>query len=67
VLRLAEDLAQGQRVSRFDVSGDDGELAAGETIGYQRLARIAAVRVRRLRIRIETVDTPLPLTVAAFE
>ena len=63
VLRLSEDIAHGQRVARYRVQGatDAGgwaELAAGETIGYAKLHRIAPTQARRVRVDIQDAVAP---------
>jgi alpha-L-fucosidase len=57
IARLEEDIAKGQMVARFTLSGFDGEawrkLSSGTTIGYARLCRFEPVTVRRVRLTIE--------------
>ena len=70
-LRLAENIANGQAVARYRVEGTDGAvwqpLSRGTTIGYARLDRIEAARVRRLRVVIEdAVSRPGPVTLSLF-
>jgi alpha-L-fucosidase len=73
VARLAEDVARGQRVSRYTLSGadDGGEwrvLSRGTTIGHAKLDRFEPARVRRVRLTIDdAVATPLPVTVRVYE
>src|SRR5262245_5779884 len=56
IVRVEEDIAHGQVVARYSVSGsDDGEwrvLSRGTTIGYARLDRIEPTTVRRLRVEV---------------
>jgi alpha-L-fucosidase len=58
IARLGEDIARGQRASRFTLEGADGAgtwrtLATGTTIGYARLLRFAPTLVTRVRARID--------------
>ncbi len=61
---LREDIAQGQRVSRYLLEGTDAAsadavwqpLAEGTTIGYRKLDRFTPASVRRLRLTAESVD-----------
>jgi alpha-L-fucosidase len=70
IAALAEDIAGGQRVARYTLSGSDGAdwrvLSRGETIGYRKLDRIPPSRVRRLRLVVETVAPPLPVQLALY-
>jgi alpha-L-fucosidase len=71
IIRLEEDIAHGQLVSRYTVSGSDGgELRAlthGTTIGYARLDRIEPAMMRRLRVTVEeAVGSPEPLRVRVY-
>ena len=71
IVRLAEDVAQGQRVSRYVLhgaaDGDWKELAQGSTIGVCKLDRIAPTPLRKLRITIlDAIAPPQPLLVAAY-
>lgn len=54
---LREDIAQGQYVARYTLEGlgDDGwrTLSRGTRIGYWKLDRFEAVRVRRVRLTVE--------------
>jgi alpha-L-fucosidase len=60
LLRLSEDIRNGQRVTRYALYGDSGsrELARGTTIGYMKIDRFAPTRLSRVRLTIETVDAP---------
>ena len=70
VVRLAEDVTRGQRVSRFSVTANVGsswrEIAGGATIGYARLERVAPITVQRVRVTIETVDAPREISVSLY-
>jgi alpha-L-fucosidase len=71
IIRLEEDIAHGQLVSRYTVSGSDGgewrALAHGTTIGYARLDRIEPAMMRRLRVTVEeAVGSPEPLRVRVY-
>lgn len=63
-VRLAEDIAQGQAVSKYVISGFDGtnwlELSTGTTIGYAKIDRITSpAAIHRLRVNVtETVAEP---------
>ena len=63
VVRLEEDITQGQRVARYAVYGAvDGawqELTRGTTIGYRKLDRFSPTAVRRLRVVVEDAVAPL--------
>jgi alpha-L-fucosidase len=74
VTDIREAIEHGQVVSRYVVegaanaaSGDWRTIASGTTIGYRKLDRFPPTRVRRLRLRVETVarlPRPLDLRVA---
>jgi alpha-L-fucosidase len=71
ILRLSENIARGQMVSRYLVSGFDGaawrELSRGTTIGYARIDRFEAMRIQRLRVVIEdAVAVPEPLGIKVY-
>jgi alpha-L-fucosidase len=57
VVSLREDITRGQAVARYDLMGSDGgpwvSLSRGTTIGYRKLDRIAAIRVRKIRLVIQ--------------
>ena len=40
IVELVEDLRDGQRVTRHSIMNDDGELAAGLTVGNRRLNQV---------------------------
>jgi alpha-L-fucosidase len=68
---LREDIAQGQRVAAFTLSGRVNgawqSLAAGSTIGYRRATRIAPITVDALRLEIrDAVEPLLEVAIAAF-
>ena len=71
IIRLEEDIAHGQVVARYTVSGADGGdwrvLSRGTTIGYARLDRIEPATVRRVRVTVEeAVGPPQPLRLRLY-
>jgi alpha-L-fucosidase len=71
VIRLEEDVANGQAVSRYSVAGlENGgwrELARGTTIGYAKIDRIPSSVVRRVRVTIEdAIERPRPLRIRLY-
>ncbi len=72
VIRLGEDITGGQRVARFTVEGTDGtgwrRIAAGTTIGYCKLERVAPGRaLTRVRLLVEdAVAPPEPVSLELF-
>ena len=70
IARLEEDVAQGQAVARYTLSGSDGSgwrvLARGHTIGYRKLDRFEPTLVRWVRLAIEAVTTPRPLMIGLY-
>ena len=73
VARLAENVARGQRVARYNLEGAEAEgdawhnLSSGTTIGYTKLDRFPPTRLRRIRLTIEdAVATPEAVTVKLF-
>jgi len=64
VVRLEEDIVQGQRVARYVIQGRvDGawqELARGTTVGHRKLDRFDSTPVRRLRVTVADAMAPLP-------
>jgi alpha-L-fucosidase len=60
LVRLAENIRDGQRVTGYTVHGDSEsrELARGTTIGHAKIDRLPSTRVSRVRLLIETVDAP---------
>jgi alpha-L-fucosidase len=71
VARLEEPIAVGQAVARYTLYGagtdDWSVLARGTTIGYAKLDRFPARRVRRVRLVIEdAVARPRPLVVRLY-
>ena len=72
IARLEEDIAQGQVVARYALSGSDGgawrEIARGQTIGYRKLDRFEPTPVRRVRLVIEdAVVDPRPIRIGLYE
>jgi alpha-L-fucosidase len=64
-IRLEEDIARGQSVTEFVVSGSaDGkafqEIARGTTLGYARLLRFPATPLRALRLTARFLGTEPP-------
>lgn len=71
IVRLAEQIEQGQRIARYVVHGAaDGawqELAQGSTIGACKLDRITPQPLRRLRVTVaDAIAPPLPLSISAY-
>lgn len=69
--RLAENIADGQRVSRYTLSAltDSGwtVLTAGTTIGYAKIDRFPPATARRIRLTVEdAVETPGAVRVSLF-
>ena len=69
--RLGENIANGQRVAAYTLSGLQGgewrTLSAGTTIGYAKIDQFPAATVRRVRLSInEAVDIPEPVRVALY-
>jgi alpha-L-fucosidase len=63
VVRLGENIASGQRVARFTVEGKDAtgwrRIAAGTTIGYCKLERIAVgPALTHVRLLVEDAVAP---------
>ncbi len=70
VIRLEENIARGQMVESYRVegAGDDGgwrEVSRGSTIGHAKLDRVQAT-ARRLRVTIDTVPSPEPITLRVY-
>ena len=61
IAELHEDIAHGQAVARFTLTGSNGgawqALASGTTIGFRRLVRFAPAAVRRVRLSIDDAVT----------
>jgi alpha-L-fucosidase len=60
---LGEDIAKGQRVSRFHVEAEDSEgewttIANATTIGYKRILLVEPVTTPRVKIVIEASKNP---------
>ncbi|HEX8724139.1 MAG TPA: alpha-L-fucosidase [Gemmatimonadaceae bacterium] len=69
--RLEEPIERGQAVARYTLYGSAGgdwqPLSRGTTIGYAKLDRFDAMRVRRVRLEIEDAATePAPVSVRLF-
>jgi len=72
IVRLEEDITQGQCVARYAVlgavGGDWRELSRGTTIGHRKLDRFAPTPVRKVRVVVEdAVSTPRPLRISLYE
>ena len=69
---LAEDIARGERVRRYQVEGLTGAdawttLATGESIGHKWIHRIDPIEVAQLRLVVtESVAEPAIRTLAAY-
>jgi alpha-L-fucosidase len=68
MVRLAENIANGQSVSRYTLyssaGGDWSVLSRGGTIGYAKVDRFAPTAMRRLRLVIEdAIEPPEPVTI----
>ncbi|HKN65408.1 MAG TPA: alpha-L-fucosidase [Gemmatimonadaceae bacterium] len=68
---LREDVARGQRVARYTLTGSDGgawqPLARGTTIGFRRLVRFTPTAIRRVRLTIEdAVATPARVALGLY-
>jgi alpha-L-fucosidase len=71
VIRLEEDVANGQAVSRYSIAGQDNggwrELSRGTTIGYAKIERISPSVVRRVRLTIEeAIERPRPIRIRLY-
>jgi alpha-L-fucosidase len=69
--RLGEDIARGQSVARYTLTGTSGEdwrvLSRGTTIGYTKLDPLPTATVRRVRLTIdESLSTPEPTAVRLY-
>jgi alpha-L-fucosidase len=56
VVRLEEDITQGQSVARYSVQGGETDarvLSRGTTIGYARIDRVDPVSVRKIRVVVD--------------
>jgi alpha-L-fucosidase len=57
--RIQEDISRGQRVSAYRLLGANGAvITRGTTVGYTKIDQFSPVDVARVRLEIETVDTP---------
>ncbi len=68
LVRLAENIANGQSVARYTLYSAEGQewsvLSRGATIGYAKVDRFAPIVMRRLKLVIEDAVGPLdPVTV----
>ncbi len=71
VIDLREDITQGQRVGRHEVSLLVGEewhtVSRGTTIGYRRLHRIDPVQARAMRVEVSDVrPEPVPVAITGY-
>ena len=71
IARLEEDIAKGQMVASYTLSGSDGgewrTLSKGATIGYARLDRFEPATLRRVRLTIEDgAAPPEPISIKLF-
>jgi alpha-L-fucosidase len=72
IVDLREDIALGQRVSRYTAQVERAggvwtDVAEGTTIGNRKLESLdPPLTARRLRIRVETVDTPIPIAASLY-
>lgn len=70
VVDLRESIERGQRVARYLVEGSDGgawrPLSRGTTIGCRKLDLVEPMRVRRVRVTIDTIDRPLQVAIGLF-
>ena len=69
--RLGEDIARGQSVTRYTLTGASGEewrvLSRGTTIGYTKLDRFPTATVRHVRVTIdESLITPEPIALRLY-
>jgi alpha-L-fucosidase len=69
-VRLAEDIEQGQVVSRYTLEGLGAEgwgiLSTGTTIGYAKIDRFPTANVSRFRLAVTTVDEPQRVRITAY-
>jgi alpha-L-fucosidase len=67
---LREDVTRGQRVTRYALDGSNGgpwlALSRGTTIGFRKLDRFDMTPVRRVRLTVDAIDTPLPVRLALY-
>ena len=71
IVRLEEDITQGQRVASYSVMGESGgvwkTLSRGTTIGHAKLDRFLPTQVGRIRVSIEeAIGVPRPLAVRVY-
>lgn len=68
---LREEIEHGQLVAEWRLEGLDAggtwrALAGGETIGYRKLDRFAAVSITAARLTVRTLDRPRPVRLGLF-
>jgi alpha-L-fucosidase len=69
VLELGEQIEQGQHITSWQLHADrvDGPVvAAGTTMGYRQLRRVAPLRASRLYLVTTALDQPTRVTVRAY-
>jgi alpha-L-fucosidase len=71
IARLQENIARGQRVASYTLSGESSGgwhvLSRGTTIGYTKLDRFEPTRVSRVRLSIDdAVATPEAVTIGLY-
>jgi alpha-L-fucosidase len=71
VADLREDIAHGQLVARYSLSGSSGGewrvLSSGTTIGYRKLDRFEPASVRRVTLTLDrTLDRPRRVQLALY-
>jgi alpha-L-fucosidase len=68
--RLEENIARGQSVMHYTITGEIADqwrvLSRGTTIGYTKLDRLAPATVRRVRVTIESLTTPEPIALRLY-
>lgn len=68
---VMEDIAQGQRVRRYEIEGQIGNrwvrLASGRSIGHKAIHRVGPVRVSKVRLRVsEAAAEPVVRSLRAY-
>ena len=70
IVRLDEDITQGQRIARYVVQGAaDGawqELVSGTTVGYRKLDRFDPAPVRKVRVTVEGIAPPRRIRIGVY-
>jgi len=72
IVDLKEDIGRGQRVSRYIIQSERPgggwvDVTDGTTIGYRKLERMMPTfTARRVRVQVDTVDSPEPIGVALY-